>query len=119
MIDGVFWVQTVEVVNALVSLDLSNVSRPRKVDELSLGDGAWPHWISREPDGHRIVVTGYQALVHSVQLVEIDPDSGQLSMITGFRDPGSDQAGVRFDRESWPHGDAGPAVPHGAVFSRR
>ena len=35
-----------------------------------------------------------------------------------FRDAGASVAGVSFDRADWPHGATGPAVPHGAVFSR-
>ena len=31
-------------------------------------------------------------------------------------DPGA--VGVSMNRESWPHGETGPAIPHGAIFSR-
>ena len=119
VVDGSFWVQAVAAANALVAVDVSTPGTPRTAGKASFGEGAWPHWISGEIGGHRIVVTGFDTLLHQVQLAEIDPDSGRLSVITGFRDPGSDHPGVRFDRDSWPHGDTGPAQPHGAVFSRR
>ena len=119
VVDGSFWIQTVQAANALVSVDVSDPEAPRTADELSFGEGARPHWISGELSGHRIVLTGFGTLLHLAQLVELDPDSGRLSVISEFRDPGSDRPGIRFDRDSWPHGDAGPAVPHGAVFSRR
>jgi len=50
--------------------------------------------------------------------MRLDPESGRLTLDSTFRDPGSPGPGVRFDRSTWPHGAAGPARPHGAVFSR-
>ena len=43
-------------------------------------------------------------------MATIDPRNGKLSLKKAFS--------VSFDRQSWPHGDSGPAIPHGAVFSR-
>jgi hypothetical protein len=47
----------------------------------------------------------------------MDPETGQLEFDQTFRDAGADEPGVLFDRTSWPHGEAGAARPHGAVFS--
>jgi hypothetical protein len=75
--------------------------------------------MSLEPRGERIVVTsGPGATLYRVLLVRLDPDSGALTLDESFRDPGSDMPGVSFARTTWPHGPAGPARPHGAVFSR-
>ena len=118
---GRFWVQTYahSEGSALVSLDISDPSRPVEVDRLTLEDAWWPHWMSLEPRGDRIVVTsGPGATLYRVLLVRLDPDSGALTLDESFRDPGSDMPGVSFRRTSWPHGRAGPARPHGAVFSR-
>jgi hypothetical protein len=37
-------------------------------------------------------------------------------VVEGFGAPGD--LGASMLRDSWPHGDSGPAIPHGAVFSR-
>jgi hypothetical protein len=118
---GRYWVQTYAHSggSALVSLDISNPATPIEVDRLSLDEPWWPHWISIEPGGDRIVVTsGPGATLHRVILVRLDPQTGELTLDSTFGDPGSDRPGVSFDRSRWPHGDAGPAKPHGAVFSR-
>ena len=75
--------------------------------------------ISMEPEGDRIVMTSSVGTTqHRVLIVHLDPETGQLELDSTFRDPGSDVPGVSFERTSWPHGDAGAARPHGAVFSR-
>ena len=51
-------------------------------------------------------------------MLQMNPDSGELSVIEDFLSPGADRPGADMNRESWPHGDFGPAVPHGVVFSR-
>ena len=123
---GRFWVQTWahSSGSALVSLDISDPSRPVEVDRLT-GDeiglsGYWePHWISMEPGGDRIVLTSNSGeTMYRVLIIRLDPETGGLSLDASFRDPGSDGPGVRFDRRSWPHGEAGPARPHGSVFAR-
>jgi len=116
---GRFWVQTNATTHSLVTLDMSDPRDPFLVDRLDLAPDAEPHWISLEPGGDRIVVTGVGSLRGTVLLVRIDPSTGELSLIEDFRDPGSAAPGVSFDRADWPHGAAGAAVPHGAVFSRR
>jgi hypothetical protein len=79
----------------------------------------WPHWISMEPEGDRIVVTsGTGATLYRVLIVHLDSETGQLELDSSFRDPGGEEPGVSFERTSWPHGAAGPARPHGTVFSR-
>jgi hypothetical protein len=118
---GRFWVQTYANSgrSSLISMDISDPSSPVVLDELTLDEPWWPHWISMEPEGNRIVVTsGTGATLYRVLIVQLDPETGQLALDSTFRDPGSMEPGVRFDRTSWPHGDAGPARPHGAVFSR-
>jgi hypothetical protein len=123
---GRFWVQTWAHASgsALISLDISDPARPVEVDRLT-GDeigltGYWePHWISMEPDGDRIVLTSSSGeTVHRVLVLRLDPETGDLTLDPSFRDPGSEVPGVRFDRTSWPHGEAGPARPHGSVFAR-
>ncbi|MFQ5530203.1 MAG: hypothetical protein ACE5FP_07615, partial [Gemmatimonadota bacterium] len=118
---GRFWVQSYanSSASSLVSLDISDPANPVVLDELTLDETWWPHWISIEPEGDRIVVTsGPGTTLYRVLLVHLDPETGELELDTSFRDPGSDEPGVSFDRQLWPHGEAGPARPHGAVFSR-
>jgi hypothetical protein len=104
----------------LISIDVSDPSHPLVLDKLTLEGPWWPHWISMEPEGNRIVVTsGAGNTQYRVLVVHLDPETGQLELDSSFRDPGSEQPGVSFDRSFWPHGEAGPARPHGAVFSRQ
>ncbi len=108
-----FWVNTVPARNGLVSFDVSDAENVEEVGYVNLGENVLPHWISLEPDHGRIVVTGYGELLNGVMMVEVEPDTGTLSVDSDFGDGGT----VSFAREQWPHGSTGPAVPHGAVFS--
>jgi len=110
---GPFWIQTVPSRNALVTLDLSSAQSPREVSAVNLGPGHWVHWISAEPDGSRILVTGYQEMSHKLAMVKFDSATGQLEIDRAFGESGF----TDFSRTSWPHGDTGSAIPHGAVFS--
>lgn len=105
--------------SSLMSFDISDPSNPVLLDELKWGEPWWPHWISIEPGGNRVVLTsGAGATLTKVLIIHLDKDTGELSFDSDFRDPGSDEIGVDFDRMEWPHGPAGPGLPHGAVFSR-
>jgi hypothetical protein len=111
VISGHYWVQTDTRLPGLISLDIANPARPRVVDRLKLGKDELPHWISLAPDGRRIVISsGQKALQKRLLMATIDPRTGKLALDKSFS--------VDFDRKSWPHGDSGPAIPHGAVFSR-
>jgi len=118
---GRFWLQTYAHANgsSLISLDISDPSNPVLVDELTWPERWWPHWISIEPRGDRVVLTsGTGATEYEVLLAILDPETGELAWDTTFHDPGSAEPGVSFARARWPHGEAGPARPHGAVFAR-
>jgi len=117
---GRYWVQTFTHgdSSALISLDISDPANPVEVDRLTLEETWAPHWISMEPEGDRIVVTSAPgATLYRVLVVHLDPDTGGLALDSTFRSPGADEPGVSFDRTEWPHGEAGAARPHGAVFS--
>ncbi len=115
---GKYWVQTVGYSGDLVALDMSDPLVPIPVDTLNMGVDANPHWVSLEPGGDRILVTGYDSMEGMVYIVHLDPKTGEITLDEGFRTPGNDQPGVSFLREDWLHGSTGVAHPHGAVFSR-
>lgn len=115
---GKYWIQTVGYSGDLVALDLSDPTTPIKVDTLNMGEGANPHWLSLEPSGNRILLTGYDSMEGMVYIVRLDPDSGTLTLDERFRAAGASGPGVSFLRDQWLHGSTGNAHPHGAVFSR-
>jgi hypothetical protein len=120
VVAGKFWIETVPDSRALVSLDVSNPSKPVEISRLVLGEKDGPHWISLEPNKERIVISGgTDALESRILIAKIDSKTGKLSLDEAFREKGAKQAGVSFDRQVWKHGRNGRAIPHGAVFSRR
>ncbi len=121
LVRGRFWIQTYAHSDgsSLISFDISDPANPVEADRLTMEEAWSPHWVSAEPSGNRIVVTsGQGATLYRVLIVRLDPETGRLAVDSTFRSPGSDSPGVSFERTSWPHGQAGPARPHGAVFSR-
>jgi hypothetical protein len=115
---GHYWLQPNAVEHAVITLDVTDPGHPREVGRLTLGPEENPHWLGLEPNGDRIVITGYQALESRVLLAHLDRTSGTLRLDSAFTTPGSARPGVDFARERWPHGASGRAIPHGAVFSR-
>ena len=114
---GKFWVQTIGTTGSLAVLDLQDPHQPAIVSEYFFGVDARPHWISLEPGGNRIVMTGGGTLRGGVVLLRIDPATGTLSLVESFRSAGH-PFGLSFDRDEWPHGKTGPAYGHGAVFRK-
>jgi hypothetical protein len=118
-LSGDYWIQPVERTSSLHVLDISDPRQPHESSRLFFGDGEDPHWISGELGGDRIALTGKGPWLDGrVVLLQLDRETGELHIDQDFRTPGSDRPGADMNRESWPHGDNGPAMPHGVVFSR-
>ena len=105
---GNYWIYADGPARAVVSLDISDPAHPREAGRLELGPTSPPHWLALEPNGERIVITGYQGMSSQVLLARVNRATGALSRDTM----------INLDREQWPHGGSGRALPHGAVFSR-
>jgi WD40 repeat protein len=118
VVRGNHYVVTVPAYAGVVSLDISDPSKPREVSRVSFDSTDVPHWISMSADGRRIVVTGYESMKHRVELLHFEAATGALSRDTLFRDAGAATLGVRLDNKNWPHGGTAAGIPHGAVFSR-
>lgn len=119
VVAGNYWIATVPASNALVSLDVSNPSKPAEVSRLTFEKTDKPHWIALEPNGNRIVVSGGKGTLNSsLLIVRINSKTGKLSVDETFNEKKATKPGITFDREEWPHGKSGRGIPHGAVFSR-
>ena len=108
---GRYWVQTVQSTGSLAVLDMSDPLQPKLVDELFLGEEALTHWVSGEPGGDRIALTGAGSLGGRVLLLRLDQETGALSVVDDFRSPGAAAPGVLLGTAE------APASPHGVVFS--
>lgn len=118
VVAGRFYVITVPAWSAVVSLDVSDPTHPKEVSRLTLGPNDVPHWVGIEPNHRRLVITGYQAMKTQILLARFDERTGALALDGRFRPSGTASPGFRMEGIAWPHGGNGPAVPHGAVFSR-
>lgn len=118
---GDIWLQTYahSAGSFLISFNITDPSNPILLDQLEWDESWWPHWISFEPGGRRVVLTSSTGATRTkVLLVDVDPETGEMRFDEQFHDEVTGQIGVEFNRASWPHGETGPAKPHGAVFSR-
>lgn len=116
---GNFWVQPLGEKRQVVALDISDARHPRPVSSLQFDDRQSPHWLGLEPSSGRIVVANSGPGEYRLWMIRLDRQSGELSFDTSFREPGDDRLGISFDRQQWPHGHSGAAIPHGSVFSNR
>ncbi len=115
---GHWWIMPVNEAHEFLVLDISDPRHPRLASSLASDSTFSPHWLSREPGGKRLVATS-EGPGPSVRLLQFDSTSGRLTWDERFRDRVGGPLGVSFARTTWPHGAAGRAVPHGAVFSRQ
>ncbi len=112
---GKYWIQTVPALPGLIALDVSDPNAPTEASRLVLAQQyAMPHWVAADRESGRLVVTGADR--SWVLLIDFDERSGTMTLDDTFRDGDASSAGVDFRRTSWPHGDTGPAVVHGALF---
>jgi len=116
VVAGDYWVQTVPALPGLIALDVSDPRAPREAARLRLDAERYPvpHWLAADRESNRLVVTGSDK--SWVLVVVLDEESGELSIDAAFREPGSSDPGIRFDRDDWPHGRTGRAWVHGALF---
>jgi hypothetical protein len=88
------------------------------LDNLELGADGYYHETS---DVKRFAYSNYFVARtglngdHRVCIVE-EGDDEKMTLDKDFRQPGNVEDCIDFDRESWPHGDWGPAKPHSMVF---
>lgn len=112
---GRFWIQTVQILHAVVVVDLAAQGGPKEVSRVVLSGHILPHWTGYDPRTHRIAVSGYDE--PRFYLLTFDPENGKVAIDRAFHDrtgkPGFD-TGPRV----WPHGWNGEAEVHGIVFSK-
>ena len=118
VVAGHYWIVTVPAWSAVVSLDVRDPAHPREVSRVTLGPNDVPHWVGLEPNGRRVVVTGYRGMQTRVLLATLDTATGALAWDARFRAPGATEPGLRLEGVRWPHGGEAAAVPHAAVFDR-
>lgn len=115
---GHHWIMPVGTAGQYLVLDIADPRRPRIASLLAADSGFFPHWTSVDPGSDRIVMQSGRAMIpnppdNRIRLARFDSTAGLLTWDMSFGRGGS---GVSFNRESWPHGTTGPAVPHAAVF---
>ena len=119
VVAGNYWVMPVQKSDEVVVLDISDPRNVKEVFTLATDKGFSPHYAALEPGNNRIALTGFMGKDFRVMMMRIDMETGALSWDENFRDPNTGNLGVDFKRSSWPHGDTGPAMPHGIVWSKK
>lgn len=128
-----YYLQALTGANRLEVLDIADVKEPRLVNRLRFDrdperpqesrEGG-PSGLTLSMDGRRLAVANYTIDVPAlhrdgdrrVYLLHVDPESGAIGFDGVFRDEFSETIGVDFNRNHWPHGDAGPARPAAVLF---
>ncbi|MEO5588619.1 MAG: hypothetical protein ABIS03_03445 [Gemmatimonadaceae bacterium] len=118
IISGRFMLMPIAYAHRFATIDISDPLRPREVQSLQMDSTFFPHWASGEAGGNRVVVTDQGDGPPRMLVGHLDQTTGKLSWDERFRDPGSNRAGISFDKASWPNGFKGIAMPHGAIFVR-
>ena len=112
-----YWIQTVPALPGLIVLDVTDPKNPVEASRLILHERyPMPHWVAADRKSARLVLTGGDT--SWVLIVDIDEDTGTLTLDQDFRDEGAAHPGLDFNRTHWPHGETGGAVVHGSLFGK-
>lgn len=111
-----YWIMPVAYGAAVIVLDVADPERPREVSRLQMDTTFKPHWLSPDPGSDRIVLIDQGDSGAPIVVLRLDTSTGVLRYDDAFRDVGSPRPGVSFQRQSWPHGTSGHAIPHGTFF---
>jgi len=126
--DGRYYVTALAGRDEVVGLDLRDPWHPVRAFRVSIpaqrAMKAGPSALAMSADGGKIAVADYTVDVPAyrldgdrrVHMLRFDEETGVLRLDERFRDEQTDEVGVSFDRNTWPHGDTGPARPHGVLF---
>lgn len=118
VIIGKYWIQSVAALPGLIALDISDPAKPKEVSRLVLDKKfTMAHWLAADRRGNRVVVTGSEQ--NYVLIVDLDPQTGTLTVDERFKDEITGEIGLNLSRARWPHGGGGKADVHGAVFGPR
>ena len=106
---GNYYVQTVPEMNGLIALDVSDPKKPVEASRITFDQKFhMAHWIAADRKSDRLVVTGND--MSWALIVKLDPATGAMAVDPSLPD------GINFERQTWPHGESGPAKVHGALF---
>lgn len=117
LVVGHYWIEAVPAMGGVVVLNVADPARPVKVSELSLGADQFTHWLAWDDAGSRIILNS-GGVDSRLFMLHFDRSSGQVTLDTEFRNPGSTSPGFSMSDLNLPHGFRGAGLPHGAVFSR-
>jgi hypothetical protein len=105
----------VQLLHAIVVLDLTAPGGPREISRVVLDGKILPHWAAYDPQIHRVAVSGYGEA--RVFMLTFDPQSGALALDHAFH-YGAGSPGFDAGSRTWLHGWTGAALVHGIVFSK-
>jgi hypothetical protein len=118
LVVGDWWVQTNAPGNRILVYDLHDLAHVRTVSTLTFDARQRTHWLASDGASRIVMLNEPNNLSERrIWMLKLNRATGALSVDSAFRDEGSLQPGLSFDRTSWPHGNSGTAVPHGTVFS--
>jgi len=110
-----YWIQPVQILHAIVVLDLTATGGPKEVARVVLDGQILPHWTGYDARTQRLAVSGYAEA--RVFMLTFDPKTGALAVDKAFHDK-EGRAGFDSGSRAWPHGWSGAAGVHGIVFSK-
>lgn len=115
-VSGNLMVMPIAYSHKFVTLDISNPAMPVERASLAVDSTFFPHWVSGDPAGDRIVSTDQGDGIPRIMIGTLDQATGKITWDEKFRDAGSDKPGVSLENVSWPNGVKGKVMAHGALF---
>ena len=116
VVEGKWWLMSVGAAHRIVTLDISDPAHPRKAAQFATPADFRPHWMAKDPVSDRIVVGAEFGGERGMLILRLDPRTGALRPDERIRSADGRAGYLDLERQSWPHGDTGPAWAHAAMF---
>jgi len=115
-ISGNLMVMPIAYGHKFVTLDISNPAKPVQLASFATDSTFFPHWLSGDPGGDRLVMTDQGDGSPRIMIAKLDRSTGKITWDEKFRDPGSTKPGISLENVNWPNGVKGKVFAHGALF---
>jgi hypothetical protein len=100
----------------IVTLDITDPSRPRQVAHFDTPVDFRPHWMAKDSNSNRVVVGAEYGGEQGMLILRLDERTGELRADSSIKASNGRVGYLDLSQQEWPHGATGAAWAHAALF---
>ena len=111
-----WWIMPVGKAHRIVTLDITDPSRPRQVAHFDTPVDFRPHWMAKDSNSNRVVVGAEFGGEQGMLILRLDERTGELRADSSIKASNGRVGYLDLSQQEWPHGATGAAWAHAALF---